>query len=389
MARKKGNNGVGTFGQPINKNDAGQMLQARFDDAASNMSDVLSQAKGNGVDYKAWFDNLDKATRDQFDVQIHSNAQEITLPLGENFEAIKFHLVIIPWQEIESRTRIHKANARLEKYFKEFDKLKAQEMLRFFDPMTQTETYANTTPVLASTSKDSMINVFDGLRRRFGCIKAQCDLKAYVTDQELTHFHASLASRKNNDHVVNGFLDRRSACLKERDRIIVQREEKGQEPLSKNKMALELNMNKSDYFLFDDSVNLPDSIFMAFPSPTTIGRNVVRKLVKAIVKDGTDKAIVDKGIESMRAAEENIDEQMSSEMANSHCLAVFLKSIENSRASSGSGSSKPEPYVLPNGAGTVTISEKGVAKCKLDALTTENVEHLYTQLKALVEDAKS
>lgn len=369
------------FGIPIDNQARQEVAHKDLDVALTQLAEAFSVGANAGLSMQDMRAKLTDKQRNFLDSQISSGAPSIQLPLGVDFQLITFTLHEFSYEDIESKTTIHACNARQLEFFSEFDKLKAVEMLKLTDEQDN-EIHVNTTPALACRypdREDSRAHVFDGLRRRFGCLGAKCSYKVYITDEPMTDFHAKLASSKNNDTLGNGFLDRRADVLQQIDDINKQRANDEQEPLSERQLSELLNINRNLIKSYRDSVVVPNSLFSAFPSPTSLGRPTVNRIVKLFNDGGAlvSKESQDEAIEALNVYVSSMDTSISSDKANSEALKVL--NLHCLKIKPKSPLSPPKAF----SHGSIVVSDNGNVRIDMDEVSEESIEALISQLRAL------
>ncbi|CCO44178.1 hypothetical protein VIBNISOn1_1050004 [Vibrio nigripulchritudo SOn1] len=383
----RGNRDSDHFGQVIDgeqsKADAMREVQITLERAKN----ALATAKNSGLTFSEIMKSLSAEQKALFEQEIESGASQIFLPLGREFRMIPFELYEISPDEIETRTRLHKANIRLSKYFSKFDIQKCKEMLKLSDPNSeQKDIYANTTPALGTVADDGVLDIFDGMRRRYGAM-GTCPLKVYATKEPLTHFHAQLASDKNNDHLVNGFLDRRKIILDRMNAINSKREVNGEESLSDVAMARELNINRSLLQSYYKSQLIPDELLIAFPSPTSLGRPTINKLTSLFEENGVlydNDELLAKCVSSVEEMVAKLDTSMSSDAANKAAMNTVSTIIsEYLLAINGP---KPSSAKTDFEHGSITVNPSGSLSVSMDMLTAEAVASLISELNKLLDE---
>ncbi|MCG9575375.1 hypothetical protein L1D14_03905 [Vibrio tubiashii] len=370
------------FGQTIDPQVKRQKAQEDVALALSRVSDAMKEASKSGLGVEDFRKLMNDEQRALFESQIESGAASIQLPLGQGFELITFRLHEIAPEDIETKTRIHKSNIRLLKYFSDFDKAKCVDMLKLRDPNSDAEVYVNTTPTLACVGENGVFDIFDGLRRRYGAIGASCTLKVYVTEDRLTDFHAQLASDKNNDHLTNGFLDRREQILSREKNVAQLRKLEDLPALSDRKMAIELGINSATLSLYKNSTSLPDELLCAFPSPTSLGKPTIRTLMNYVSSEGailSNPAFIREAVKRIRALSESFDADVPSDSANKKAMSILAKYAEEVAPKP-----KKNTSVHDYGFGSIARHESGETTINLTELTEDSLEELVQSLKALM-----
>ncbi len=383
---KRGVRDTNHFGQAVNKeqqqSDAMREVQVTFERAKN----ALSAAESSGLSFKEIMNSLPEDQKALFEREIESGASTIWLPLGREFRMIAFDLYEIEPHEVSTKTRLHEANIRLNKYFSAFDIAKCKEMLKLSDPNSEKkDIYANTTPALATVSNDGVLEIFDGLRRRYGAMDT-CVLKVYATKEPLTHFHAQLASDKNNDHLTNGFLDRRKVILDRAHAINAQRELNNEAPLSDVAMAEALNINRALLQAYNNSEIIPDELLVAFPSPTSLGRPTIVKLTSLFANGGVlhnNSELLESCIEGIKEMVAELDTSVSSDAANKAAMGTIATKINEYNIKLNGPKQPAKKTSFEHGS--ITLNAKGELSVSMATLTQDSLTALVEELNKLLE----
>ena len=378
------------MGQPVDAEQKKTQVVNDINLAFHQLSESLSVGTKSGLSNDEMLAGLTEEQQELLDSvvtsAVASGAPSIQLPLGVDFKPITFTLQEIPFEDIERMTTIHKSNVRKLEYFSEFDKLKAVEMLKLEDPHSGKEVYANTNPALGCrplVGNDDRIQVFDGLRRRFGCLGGQCTFKIYVTDEPLTDFHARLASSKNNDHLANGFFERREEVLEKIRAINTERQIDDLEPLSDRALEKELKVSKKLLGIYKRSVTLPDELLCAFPSPTSLGSPSILLLIAYCEKEGAplrDESKLEEVITKVKAFVESMDVSLAADKANAKAMDIIKTYVAEKANKPKSNTKRTFSH------GSIAVGADGSVKVSLKILDAKGIQALMKELNDLIAE---
>ncbi|MCC2525027.1 hypothetical protein [Vibrio coralliilyticus] len=382
---KRGINKTNNLGVELDESTVRRNAVSEVKVIADRLSNAINAAEKTGMSFD---DVVAQLTPDQkaiFEKEVKSGAQTIHLPLGRDFRMIPFELHEIPPDEIEEKTCLHAANIRVLKYFSDFDKQKCKEMLKLTDPngKENKEVYVNTTPTLATwDKKKEQFAIFDGLRRRFGAM-GQCPLKVYVTKESITHFHAQLASDKNNDHLTNGFLDRREMYISKVNSLQHQQQLSSEPELSERALAKKLGIHKMLLSAYLKSKAIPDELLIALPSPTTLGRPLISKLIPLFGEGGelNDGKLLAKCITVLKEFNKSLDLNTNPDTANKKAIEKLFKVVTESRPKDEDSTDSSIPYDY----GSISRSSKtNEVNITINDLNTTSVKELMKALQGML-----
>lgn len=326
-------------------------------------------------------EDISEEQKEEAERAILSGDETIELPLGRNNALIKFVLHIFEAHEIGTKTKPHDENIRNSKFFTELDRRVAKQMIA--------ESGCNLYPALGVLNQETGITeLYDGFRRSVGCEEFGVPLKAYVTTEPIAPQKAHKLSRNANDHVSNGLLDLREAYRDQYDHIVLQRKAENKPELSQNDVIKEMELPKATFIVAKQSFDVPDSIYMLFPSPTTLGRESLKAIRKEIVGRNLSDSQIETVIEKMGSyVKDHLGSMTINTVAeNNKALKAFKEVVQQVKPAT------VEPignrFELPSKMGKVSLNAKGEVSISLKSLTQESLEALQSQLKAMLEDAE-
>lgn len=114
-------------------------------------------------------------------------------------EPIEFDLVIIPNNEILSRTEVISENEREQQYVNRLSVISLTNQIKAID---------QTVPALAQKRDDGTIEVIDGSQRRMACYYAGKDYATFVAKINFASSTRKTISRSSNEHKELSILER-------------------------------------------------------------------------------------------------------------------------------------------------------------------------------------
>ncbi|WP_281189037.1 hypothetical protein AAIA71_28580 (plasmid) [Vibrio harveyi] len=328
-------------------------------------------------DFSAALDDDETVLDEQSQAELLSGKDEIYLPLGRNNENILFERWVIPPNEIKTKTRPHKENARKLQFFSALDRKIAKEMID--------SEGINLYPALGQLARDNIVDLIDGLRRSIGCEEGHYPFQVYVTKEEIVPQRAHALSVNANKHVSNGLLEKRYSIQKDAQQVQMRRQAESLPPLSDNKLIATLGLSKPIYSTAMKTFDVPDDVFILFPSPSTLGRNTLNKIHQYVIRsqlgDKELKTVYDK----VKAFVSSTDFNLDSNDANARAMKVFEAEAKK-LVIKNQNIPEPQTYELKDGIGKVERKSNGSIAITLNALSESSIEETIAQLKAMLQD---
>lgn len=172
MARKKGGEDTGVFGQEVNKEDKAKYLQEEIRQTFASLSVLMDQAKELEIDL-----DLDS----DWAKLLNLTTAGLPYPMPDGRE-VMFDLVIIKASDIQSETRIHDANGREEVALTE-------EAVADITPSIK-QSNGNFLPAVGIRGEDGVIELMDGLRRSWACYYTETDFRVIIPRETITEKEA-------------------------------------------------------------------------------------------------------------------------------------------------------------------------------------------------------